>query len=191
MVHRTPSKILELACGGKLYASGQFTNMAGWCGAGGIVMVVCLLSAHQADWHLGQTVQEYTQMDFNNNAQLEEKLLGVLKALTSTLYSGKHALVHCQHGVHRTGAIIVLQIALMLLMTDMAEQSGQSALSSRSWPSRVDEAFNIWSEERQLNQASVECTTINRNGGADGTGGCYNYYDYFVYSYSDNKIAAT
>ena len=160
MVHRTPSKILEVGGIGKLFASGQFTDMPAWCRRTGVVLVVCLLSRHQADWHLQQTVQEYTQMAFNNSAELEAKLPDVLKRVIFRLYSGEHVLVHCKHGLHRTGAVIVLVIALTLLFGEMFEQSGPSALSSVSWLDRLEEAFHIWSEERQLVQASVEGLTI-------------------------------
>ena len=147
MVRRSPSKIMDVAFhGGALWASGTFGNMLEWCHANGIQRVVNLL--RYPDVPLRSSVPDYTHMDFN--VEYQERILEVLKEITSTVYAGGNVLVHCQHGLHRTGAVITLWLALMLATGDMAKQSAQSLLSTQSWRERLQEAFDIWSMGRQL-----------------------------------------
>ena len=147
MVRRSPSKIMDVAFhGGALWASGTFGNMLEWCHANGIQRVVNLL--RYPDVPLRSSVPDYTHMDFN--VEYQERILEVLKEITSTVYAGGNVLVHCQHGLHRTGAVITLWLALMLATGDMAKQSVQSLLSTQSWRERLQEAFDIWSMGRQL-----------------------------------------
>ena len=135
-----------------MWASGTFGNMLEWCQANGIQRVVNLL--RYPDVPLRSSVPDYTHMDFN--VEYQERILEVLKEITSTVYAGGNVLVHCKHGLHRTGAVITLWIALMLATGDMAKQSAQSLLSTQSWRERLQEAFDIWSTGRQLQQASIE-----------------------------------
>ena len=45
----------------------------------------------------------------------DDELWDVIEAMTRALYMGKHILVHCQHGLHRTGSLITFWLALGLV----------------------------------------------------------------------------
>ena len=157
MVRRAPSKILRVGgAHGTIWASGVFSNMAEWCADHRIQRVVCLLRWEDSD--LRWQVPHYTHMDFNE--ELVDRVLEVLRDITDTIYSGGDVLVHCKHGLHRTGAIITLWIALSLATGDMCtqeeQQSERSVLSNKPWVERLEEAFEAWSRGRQLKQASIE-----------------------------------
>ena len=160
MVRRTPSKILDVgdvggAICGAIWACGLFSDMAEWRANNDIQRVVNLLPVEDA--HLRHQVPNYTHMDFNVSST--ERVLEVLRDITDTVYSGGNVLVHCRHGLHRTGAIITLWIAMALAVGDSIEPQ-QSVLSDTPRFQRLQEAFNIWSEGRQLTQASIEGNAI-------------------------------
>ena len=79
----------------------------------------------------------------------------MLRDITDTAYSGGQVLVHCQHGLHRTGAIITIWIAMALAIGD-STQSEQSVLSNTPWCQQLEEAFGIWPQGQQLDPASLE-----------------------------------
>ena len=137
--------------GGAVWASGVFSGMAEWCATHHIDRVVCLLP--REDTRLRHQVPHYTHMNFNRD--VVGRGLEVLRDITDTAYSGGQVLVHCQHGLHRTGAIITIWIAMALAIGD-STQSAQSVLSDTPWCQRLEEAFGIWSQGRQLDQASLE-----------------------------------
>ena len=100
-------------------------------------------------------------MNMQDDAKLEEKLLGVLMDVTDKLYSGKRVLVHCIHGLHRTGSLITLWIALSLAGGDfLSGASKPEALTWSSWIDRLTEAWNSWADKRQLSQATAEAGSM-------------------------------
>ena len=154
MVRRTPSKILDVGTAGALWACGVFDNMEDWCRNTNINRVVCLLP--RPNFNLRKRMEFYTHMDFNNPSELSERLLEVLQDITTTIYGGGNVVVHCQHGLQRTGAVVTLWLALSLATGDMAEAGLESLLSASPWSDRLDEAFGIWADGRQLDFASSE-----------------------------------
>ena len=78
-----------------------------------------------------------------------DELGEIVEALTRALYTGKHVLVHCQHGLHRTGSLIVFWLALGMV-------SGEGVRDSDDWLDKLEEAWRSWSRGRQLRQATKD-----------------------------------
>ena len=79
----------------------------------------------------------------------DDELWDVIEAMTRALYMGKHILAHCQHGLHRTGSLITLWLALGLV--------AQEGVRDRAgWLDKLAEAWRTWSLGRQLRQATME-----------------------------------
>ena len=65
--------------------------------------------------------------------------------------------MHCVHGLHRTGSLITLWIALTLAGGDFLLGAGKPEdLTMSSWIDRLTEAWNLWADKRQLSQATAE-----------------------------------
>ena len=141
----TPSLIFQLPRNGaQLWASGKFQGFDAWVWDHSIALVVNLLGG------VGKVGSFTFDMngrgkDFDNWWQdLEE----AVRLLTDTLYSGGHVLVHCQHGLHRTGSLIVLWLAVGLAAGDGLENMS-------NWHQLMEEAWTTWSLGRDLQLATV------------------------------------
>ena len=96
-------------------------------------------------------------MDMQDPADIEVRLLDILLDMTDTVYSGERVLVHCIHGLHRTGALVTLWLALALAGGDFRKGlSKPEDLSTDSWTDILIEAWNLWADKRQLDQATAE-----------------------------------
>ena len=74
-------------------------------------------------------------------------LLGdIMEAMTRALYTGKHVLVHCQHGLHRTGSLITFWLVLGVVSQELVHDSD-------AWREKLSESWQTWSRGRQLRQA--------------------------------------
>ena len=78
-----------------------------------------------------------------------EKMHHVLETMTSFLYSGQNVLVHCLHGLHRTGSLIVLWLALGLV-------GEEGVADKQGWLRKLTEAWETWKRGRQLRQATLD-----------------------------------
>ena len=155
MVRRTPSLILEHASsGGRLYGSGTFWNMEEWVQSDDISLVVTTSTRENP------RLRKFTRVFFYNmqdSVELETKLQDVLLDMTDTIYSGRRVLVHCIHGLHRTGSLITLWLALTLAGGDFGMGADKPEnMTTSSWTDRLTEAWNLWADKRQLNQATAE-----------------------------------
>ena len=140
----TPSLITQLHNGAQLWASGTFNGLDEWLEDNDIELLVNLL---------GRRVSrrcEWKEWDMNSfSGDWNDELGDVVEALTRALYMGKHALVHCQHGLHRTGSLIVFWLALGMI-------SGEEVHDSDDWLDKLEEAWRSWSRGRQLHQATKD-----------------------------------
>ena len=116
----TPSLITQLHNGAQLWASGTFNGLDEWLEDNDIELLVNLL---------GRRVSrrcEWKEWDMNSfSGDWNDELGDVVEALTRALYMGKHALVHCQHGLHRTGSLIVFWLALGMVSGEGVRDSDE------------------------------------------------------------------
>ena len=114
----TPSLITQLQHGAQLWASGTFSGLDEWIDDNNIELLVNLL---------GRRVSrccEWKEWDMNHvTGAWTDELGDIIEALTRALYTGKHALVHCQHGLHRTGSLITFWLALGMVSTEGVRDS--------------------------------------------------------------------
>ena len=128
--------------------------MADWVQSNGISRVVTV--NNYQDPRLRKVAQT-DFMDMRNPSDIDLKLLDILLHMTEVFYSGGRVLVHCTHGLHRTGSLITLWIALSLAGGDFRRGvAGPKDLTPETWFNMLTEAWNIWSEGRQLAQASAQ-----------------------------------
>ena len=140
----TPSLITQLANGAQVWASGTFNEMDAWVGDNSIELLVNLLGhrvCRRCDWEEWDMTEYFTDW--------EERLQEVIEAMTVALYSGKHVLVHCAHGLQHTGSLITFWMALGLV-----SQEGVSGPDA--WLEKLSEAWQTWSRGRQLRQATAD-----------------------------------
>ena len=145
MVRPVPSMITQLANGAQLWASGTFRGMDMWVLENNIDLIVNLL---------GNQVSRrviWIEWDMNklHRDDWGEKMHEVLETMTSFLYSGQNVLVHCQHGLHRTGSLIVLWLALGLV-------GEEGVADNQGWLNKLTEAWETWKRGRQLRQAALD-----------------------------------
>ena len=84
-----------------------------------------------------------------------------LELCAAFLAAGKRVLVHCQHGIHRTGNFITLLLAMLLMMSSRSSTSSSSSStsssssmmssrSSTSWEIAFERAWGFWAARRGL-----------------------------------------
>ena len=114
----TPSLITQLQHGAQLWASGTFNGLDEWIDDNKIDLLVNLL---------GRQVSrrcEWREWDMNSESDSWTADLGdIIEAMTRALYTGKHVLVHCQHGLHRTGSLIAFWLALGMVAEEGVSDS--------------------------------------------------------------------
>ena len=143
----TPSLIFQLPRNGaQLWASGKFQGFDAWVWDHSIALVVNLLGGVGMVGSFAFDMNGRSK-DFDTWWQtLEESI----RLLTETMYSGGHVLVHCQHGLHRTGSLIVLWLAVGLA-------AGEGLENMSHWHQLMEEAWATWSLGRDLQLAAVSC----------------------------------
>ena len=128
----TPSLIVQLQNGAQLWASGTFRGFEEWVLEHEVEFIVNLLGRRVVE-----PMAEWEQWDMNNRGRRDEEWLEglkkVVRVMTTALYSGKHTLVHCQHGLHRTGSLITFWLAL-----GVVAQEGVADI--HGWQGKLSEA---------------------------------------------------
>ena len=144
----TPSLITQLQNGAQLWASGTFRGFEDWVAEREIEFVVNLLGRRVVE-----PMAEWEQWDMNGGTHQEvewlDALMRVVTVLTTALYSAKHVLVHCQHGLRRTGSLIAFWLALGLV-------SQEGVTDIHGWHDKLSEAWRTWALGRDLRQATAD-----------------------------------
>ena len=136
----TPSPILQPSGDfhGQLWASGIFRGIRRWQEDHNVNLVVnCLTHGHG----------EILAIEEEDDRRMErtERLLKLSAAL---LAQGQCVLVHCKHGIHRTGSFITLLLAMLLMMSLKASMSLTS--TTPTWEFVFEVAWNFWADQRGL-----------------------------------------
>ena len=78
-----------------------------------------------------------------------ERTQRALQMCARCLWVGGRVLVHCKHGIHRTGSFITLLLAMLLMMSTRSMPS--SSTSQRpSWSETFELAWQFWAAQRGL-----------------------------------------
>ena len=59
---------------------------------------------------------------------------------------GERVLVHCKHGIHRSGSFMVLVLALVIVLRDIYHGTRHPC----EWPDALEQAWNFWARKRGL-----------------------------------------
>ena len=137
----TPSLITHLRNGAQLWAGGTFHGFDDWIDDNNVELIINLLGfrvSRRCEW------QEWNMNKRTSN--WNDKLGDIMEAMTRALYTGKHVLVHCQHGLHRTGSLITFWLVLGVVSQELVHDSD-------AWREKLSESWQTWSRGRQLRQA--------------------------------------
>ena len=84
-----------------------------------------------------------------------ERTQNLLKKCAGCLAGGGRVLVHCKHGIHRTGSFVTLLLAMLLMMSSRSSTSSPSSSTSStsttlSWDHAFERAWDFWAARRGL-----------------------------------------
>ncbi len=135
-----PQRILTYRAGGALWASGVFAGMALFIQENDIKLVVNLLSKPSWTLPVGCYEVHFNMNDFGDMEFWDAKVGEVVDEICKSLKRDEGVLVHCAHGVHRTGAVISLVLALILCVDD----------NTRPWLEILRSAWENFASNRKL-----------------------------------------
>jgi len=141
----SPSLILPMSGDfhGKLWASGIFPGLQHFMQEEGVQLVINCLT--HGDGHILAIEVEEGRI---------ERTQHLLKLCVASLAQGQGVLVHCKHGIHRTGSFITLLVTMLLVMSMRCSMSMTDMMPS--WESSFNVAWEFWAARRGLEER-VNC----------------------------------
>ena len=131
----SPSGMLR----GCIWVSGLFEGFNAWC----------------RDHKVGLTINALARgggviLDMDNRRQpaesFRERVETCVRKIGESLGRGEAILIHCAHGIHRSGSFMVLILALFITLHDIYEGIN----SHTEWPHALEKAWEFWSTQRGL-----------------------------------------
>ena len=75
-----------------------------------------------------------------------ERVETCVRKIGESLGRGEAILIHCAHGIHRSGSFVVLILALFITLHDIYEDISPHT----EWPHALEKAWGFWSTQRGL-----------------------------------------